>query len=226
VVAADHVTVEIDHSIVGGTRVIGTSELLANDSIIDATASDGIAYAAPDGEAAGGSLTLQSCTVIGKLRAEVFTLVSNCILMAKLAASGETWTSPVWAMRKQEGCVRFSYLSPGALVPRRYRCQPDLEITAEIERRTANGPLTDAARAVIRSEVEIRLVPIFSALRYGLPAYAQLAEACPYQIGSGASDDSEMGVFHELYQPQRLTNLKVRLDEYLRFGLEAGIFTM
>ena len=33
-----------------------------------------------------------------------------------------------------------------------------------------------------------------------------------------------MGAFHYLFQPQRETNLRVRLDEYLRFGLEAGIF--
>jgi hypothetical protein len=33
-----------------------------------------------------------------------------------------------------------------------------------------------------------------------------------------------MGVTHELYAPQREGNLRIRLDEYLRFGLEAGIF--
>jgi hypothetical protein len=33
-----------------------------------------------------------------------------------------------------------------------------------------------------------------------------------------------MGAFHDLFQPQRETNLKVRLEEYLRFGLEAGSF--
>jgi hypothetical protein len=33
-----------------------------------------------------------------------------------------------------------------------------------------------------------------------------------------------MGAFHDLYQPQRERNLRVRLDEYLRFGLEAGVF--
>ena len=33
-----------------------------------------------------------------------------------------------------------------------------------------------------------------------------------------------MGVTHELYAPQRETNLRIRLDEYLRYGLEAGIF--
>jgi hypothetical protein len=33
-----------------------------------------------------------------------------------------------------------------------------------------------------------------------------------------------MGAFHHLFQPQRETNLRVRLDEYLRAGLQAGIF--
>jgi hypothetical protein len=33
-----------------------------------------------------------------------------------------------------------------------------------------------------------------------------------------------MGAFHALYQPQRESNLRIRLDEYLRFGLEAGLF--
>jgi hypothetical protein len=33
-----------------------------------------------------------------------------------------------------------------------------------------------------------------------------------------------MGAFHHLYQPQRETNVRVRLDEYVRVGLEAGVF--
>jgi len=33
-----------------------------------------------------------------------------------------------------------------------------------------------------------------------------------------------MGVFHDLFGPQRETNVAVRLEEYLRFGLEAGLF--
>ena len=42
-------------------------------------------------------------------------------------------------------------------------------------------------------------------------------------IAQGAEDESEMGVFHDIYGPQRLRNLRFRLDEYLRFGLEAGV---
>jgi hypothetical protein len=33
-----------------------------------------------------------------------------------------------------------------------------------------------------------------------------------------------MGVMHALFQPQRETNLRIRFDEYLRFGLHAGLF--
>ncbi len=43
-------------------------------------------------------------------------------------------------------------------------------------------------------------------------------------IRQGADDGGEMGVLHALFQPQRETNLRIRLDEYLRFGLHAGIF--
>jgi hypothetical protein len=32
-----------------------------------------------------------------------------------------------------------------------------------------------------------------------------------------------MGAWHFLQAPQRVANLRVALDEYLRFGLEAGI---
>jgi hypothetical protein len=52
----------------------------------------------------------------------------------------------------------------------------------------------------------------------------QLRRSTHSAIRTGASDESEMGAGHELYQPQRETNLRIRLDEYLRYGLEAGFF--
>ena len=39
----------------------------------------------------------------------------------------------------------------------------------------------------------------------------------------GAEDGSEMGAFCVLKQAQRESNLRLRLDEYLPVGLEAGI---
>jgi hypothetical protein len=86
-------------------------------------------------------------------------------------------------------------------VPRRHRCQPGL--------------------ASETSALEVR--PEFTSVRYGEPGYAQLRSDCPLQVSTGADDQSEMGAFHHLMQPQRETNLRSSLDEYLRVGLEAGI---
>jgi hypothetical protein len=66
-------------------------------------------------------------------------------------------------------------------------------------------------------------VPSFTALRYGLPGYGQLRLATPREIRTGAEDGSEMGVFCHLKQPQRQTNLRIRLDEYLPLGLVPGV---
>jgi hypothetical protein len=94
--------------------------------------------------------------------------------------------------------VRFSYVAPGSITPRRYRCVPD-----------------DAHPGVL---------PHFTSLRYGDPGYAQLRRATDAALREGADNGSEMGVLNALFQPQRETNLRIRLDEYLRFGLHAGIF--
>ena len=126
-------------------------------------------------------------------------LASNTIFLARLAA-GDGWQFPVHVDQRQQGCVRFSFVPAGSRTPRRHKCQP--------------ASAADAARAR----------PQFTSLRYGDPGYGQLSARCAAEIRAGADDESEMGAFHDLYQPQRETNLRVRLDEYLRFGLEAGIF--
>jgi hypothetical protein len=65
--------------------------------------------------------------------------------------------------------------------------------------------------------------PEFNSTRYGTPAYCQLANACACEIKRGADDESEMGVFHDLYQPQRAANLKARLDQFTPAAMDAGI---
>jgi hypothetical protein len=60
-------------------------------------------------------------------------------------------------------------------------------------------------------------------VRYGTPAYCQLAATCAEEIKRGADDESEMGVFHDLFQPQREANLRTRLDEFTPAGTDAGI---
>ena len=45
--------------------------------------------------------------------------------------------------------------------------------------------------------------PRFTSTLFGEPAYCQLAHDCPDEIRRGAEEESEMGAFHDLYQPQR-----------------------
>jgi hypothetical protein len=66
--------------------------------------------------------------------------------------------------------------------------------------------------------------PRFTSLRYGDPGYCQLTPSAPPQIRRGGEDESEMGAFSQLKQPQREDSLRIRLHEYLRLGMEAGLF--
>ena len=136
----------------------------------------------------------------GTLQIADCTLVGTIHTLELQLASNSIFLSDVTSEKKQEGCVRFCYLPLTSVVPRRYRCQPEAERDA------------------------LRVKPQFTSLRYGDPGYGQLAWRTAAEIRNGADDEAELGVFHELYEPQRETNLRVRLAEYLRFGLEAGIF--
>lgn len=195
-------TVTVERSILGGIRAHPDADVSLVDSICDA-GRRAVAYASDGGEEeGGGALRLEACTVLGKVHARILDRVSNSILLAEVAAAEdpEVWPGPVLADRRQQGCVRFSYLPPGSRTPRRYRCQPENE--------------SDAAR----------VRPVLSSQRYPDPAYAQLDGRTAAEIIRGADDESEMGAFHHLYAPQRATYLAARLDDYLRFGLEAGFF--
>lgn len=213
---------EAEHCIVGATRVPREAHARFSSCILDATREIAVAFAAPNGVDEGPELVLVESTVVGKVRVRAMELVSNTIFVAALASPDPGWTSPVRAERRQVGCVRFSRLVKGARVPRRHRCQPDLALTA---RGTALGlDSADDLPPDERAMVLLRLQPMFTSLRYGDPGYAQLAQRCARELREGADDSSEMGAFHDLHQRQRERNLRIRLDEYLRFGLEAGVF--
>jgi hypothetical protein len=165
-----------------------------------------------DGDAArlGPRSRLIRTTIFGPVRLTELELGSECIFVDNLAVE-----------RRQEGCLRFSYAPPGSLTPRRFRCQPDLAIADALADRPG---LTPGQQAEISAAVVARVAPTFNAARYGAAAYAQLAAACAVEIRTGAEDGSEMGAYSLLKQPQREANLTAALAEYLRFGLEAGIF--
>jgi hypothetical protein len=162
-------------------------------------------------------------TSAAPLHTERSTFLGNVLVQA-LEASEAIFTAPVIAVRTQDGCVRFSFIAQGSTTPRRYRCQPDLAIANAVAAALqANPSLSLADQQQIATEIAAAVVPSFTTTVYGQPAYAQLLLSCPEEIRTGAEDNSEMGAFCHLKQPQRESNLKVRLQEYLPFGLDPGI---
>jgi len=178
---------------------------LAEDADVPARAA---IAANADGTDPGPATTLERVTIFGGMHVKQIDLASETIFV-----------HPVIAERRQVGCVRFSYVPEGSQTPRRYRCQPDLAV-AEHEVELDPAPLPPAEH----DKIVARIRPQFTSLRYGKAAYAQLSTPCADEIKTGAEDGSEMGAFCMLQQPQRMANLRIALDEYLRFGLEAGIF--
>jgi hypothetical protein len=199
IIEAPNVNVELDRSITGSIRSVDEARVRISDSIVDARAETEAAYAALDGMGAGAPLVVVNSTLIGKVHTLILELASNTIFVASRTES-DAGLAPVLAARLQQGCVRFSYVPPGSRVPRQFHCRPaDMEEAARVR-------------------------PVFTSLRYGDAGYCQLSQRSAVEIREGADDQAEMGAFHDLYQPQRKANLRARLDEYLRFGLEAGIF--
>ncbi|MCU7820355.1 hypothetical protein [Kitasatospora sp. DSM 101779] len=210
-------TVRLNRCVLGPIVAVEGADITLTDCVVDASAPTAVAHcgraAPPDGgprtvpdttaQATGGGvepgsrLHLYESTVVGGIHA-VELDASNSLFVAELAP-GDAREAAVWARRRQQGCLRFSYLPPDSRTGRRHRCRPD----------PADPPGTR---------------PYFTSLRFGDPAYAQLGTATPDAVRRGADDESEMGATHLLFTPQRESDLLLRLDEYLRFGLEAGFF--
>jgi hypothetical protein len=172
--------------------------LSVSDSVLDATGPELEAIGSPGCVVAHARLTILRSTVFGQVQVHAIDLGENTIFDGR-----------VFVARRQQGCLRFCYVPPESRTPRRYHCQPDLAV----------GNLQGQEKAL----AERRVIPRFVSVRYGRPDYCRLAADCAEEITRGADDESEMGVFHDLYQPQRLANLRARLDEYTPAGMDAGI---
>lgn len=197
----------IEHSMLGAISVIsplrrGEAPLLQLcDSILDATGPERVALGAPDEVVAYVEASFQRCTVIGEVQAHAIGLAQDSI-----------FASPLRVLRRQLGCVRFCHVPDGSRTPQRFHCQPDLALAA-----------VPAADAAARARERMRVLPQFAARRYPAPHYLRLADACCAELRRGASDGSAMGVYHDLYEPQREANLAARLAEYVPAGTDAGI---
>ena len=120
VVELADVTVEIDHAIVGALRLHEGASLVASDSIIDATAATGMAHAAPDAVAPGGKISLDACTVIGRIRAAEVATITNSLLLARpaggdIAAGGVRRSAPDRLRALQLPAVRLGRAAPLSL---------------------------------------------------------------------------------------------------------------
>lgn len=207
-----HVTIE--HSILGTIQVnqnevdVDPIAIHLSDTILDATDPTLEAVGGPGGRLAHAVLTIERCTVFGQIQTHAIDLAENSIFDGRIRVG-----------RRKRGCIRFCYVTPDSRTPRRYRCQPDLveeAVKAEYPR-----PGTERDKALARERLRVK--PQFNSTRYGTPTYAQLAETCAEEIKQGAEDESEMGVFHDLYNPQRAANLRARLEEFTPAGVNVGI---
>jgi hypothetical protein len=189
-----------------------------SDSIIDATDPEIEALSAPGCPVAHAVLTIVRSTVLGLVQVHAIELGENVIFEGRVIVA-----------RRQRGCLRFCYVTPGSRTPRCYRCQPQLAVDTNRENlfKDAAAGLapkpTDAQLDRKQHLIEKRIRPRFNSVRYGQPLYCQLSECTAPEILHGADDESEMGVFHDLYQPQRRANLIARLNEYIPAGMDVGI---
>ena len=212
----------IEHSIVGSIQVNNDEvrtdpiQLCVSDSVIDATGAD---CDSPQCEAIGAAgsriafaiVRIARSTVIGRVMTHAIQLAENSLFMGRITVA-----------RRQIGCMRFSYVAPNSRTPRRFQCQPDL-VEGVVEREgRAQGDTKESIEAT-QQEERLRVRPRFDGTRYGTPTYCRLSAACAPEIVRGAEDESEMGVYHDLYQPQREANLRLRLDEFSPAGADTGI---
>lgn len=186
----------VERSIVGQITVLDEERatrptlLVIIDSIVDATKSDRVAVGGVDGRTAHATMRIRNTTVLGQMQVHAVELAENSI-----------FSGVIHVDRRQRGCMRFCYVPPASRTPSRYSCQPDL---------STSGLSNDEKEA---AELEVR--PQFVSVHYGTANYCQLSQFCAKAIQQGAEDESEMGVFHYLYQPQRSSNLERRLQEYV-----------
>ncbi|HEX4610948.1 MAG TPA: hypothetical protein VH092_22350 [Urbifossiella sp.] len=152
------------------------------------------------------ALTVLRVTVFGDVTVHALDLAEDSVFAGGLRVTDTS-----------RGCVRFCSLrSDEPRTPPRHACQPDLSLEA-LQR--ANPTATPAAAAAAAAGVS----PRFTSTSFGDPAFAQLARDCAPQVSRGASDESEMGAFHDLYAPYRETLLAAGLADSAPADADAAI---
>jgi hypothetical protein len=148
--------------------------------------------------------------VHGEVRARQFDLISESMILGRALAE-----------RRQVGCSRFSFLGEGSRAPRRHRCQPDLALAVYAD---VAGKSVDDLTAAEQRTVTLTVTPTFTTTRFGRPAYLQAERKLPVGDHHRRGRWRRDGRVSPGAAGAALANLRNALDEYLRVGLEAGVF--
>ncbi|WP_136440748.1 hypothetical protein [Pacificoceanicola onchidii] len=187
----------------------------AEDSIIMARSATVPAIKPQTSNHTGDTISLRRCSVLGRvictalaggapmdrgplkvaLDGQEFAGIEDSVILAEAAGPSQP---PIKVARLQQGCVRYSYIPPGSIVPRRFACVP----------RDTDNPL------IMR--------PHFASLRLPHPGLFQMMPDTPAEILTGAQDGQEMGVGNRLRTAARRNNFARSIDDYVRFGFAAG----
>jgi phage tail-like protein len=176
-------------------------EIVSNGSFAGLAISDSAVTARV--EAALTTADISASTVLGPMRVSHLT-ASSCI-----------FDDVVTVEQQQGGCIRFSYVAAGSRTPRRFRCQPDMAIDM------GSDPGSDPDHATL---ARLRVRPQFVSLDPHGSGFLLLAATTPIEVREAAEDGGEPGCWNHLQHGIRLANLVNALPQFLRFGLEPGIF--
>ena len=217
----------INRSIIGPVKLGNDVEIIFNDCIIDAGDLKNMAIFA-DSDTRGHKISLNRCTVIGRISVESVGGGDHYTQLAKssqlgfgvvaghnseapnedafvegirdsiILAISEDETPPLFVKNIQGGCVRFSFIPPGSRVPKEFRCWTP------------------------DSAFPAKEWPQLESFRFIDPEYCQLKLKNLPQILQGGENGSEMGVGNSQNNRARLTNLEIAKNEFMRFGYSAG----
>jgi hypothetical protein len=215
--SGDPLALDLTSCITGAIALTSAaSTFSAVESIIDGGGAQ--ALTAGTAAAVAPAVAIDRCTILGattlgSLVSAADTLFCGGLSVAQIAT----------------GSVATSFVPSGSFAPSVLAanlCQPALALSTA----------ADTASTLARVQ------PSFTSTTYGAPGYAQLRRTCAWpphttppqapvpsqapapEILQGGSSRSEMGAFHDLYNPQRAQNLAAGLADYLRYGLAAPLF--
>jgi hypothetical protein len=203
--ALEGIDIAIEHSLVGSIRLdFGTAgavgKLRVNNSILsqDEAAVETVSARDIDAE-------LTNVTIFGTSS------------FKSIEATNVIFAGAATVVRTQSGCVRYSSIAQGSTMPHRFRCQPDIALSAAASIKGSALTPDEKLSAILGVK------PIFLDESLDEPTVAMLHPLCADGIWKGGEGETEMGVFSNTAAALRMDNVHSLFDDYVPFGLAAGL---